>query len=73
MEFIQDSPFSEGVARYYFIQLAQAIEHVHQIGIAHRDIRPENILLDDKYTLKLADFGSTGPIAGRDGSGTLKT
>ena len=46
---------------------------MHQIGIAHRDIRPENILLDDKYTLKLADFGSTGPIAGRDGSGTLKT
>ena len=36
-------------------------------------MKPENLLLDEEYNLKVADFGLCGPINGRDGSGLLKT
>lgn len=57
-DFIADSGrFSEPLARYYFHQLVDAIEHMHKNGIVHRDIKPENVLLDSKYNIKLTDFG----------------
>jgi len=49
--------FSERIARYYFRQLIEGIEYMHNMGIGHRDIKTENILLDSKYNLILADFG----------------
>lgn len=39
-------------------QLVQALAHCHSLGVAHRDIKPDNILFDDRNRLKLADFGS---------------
>ena len=49
--------FSEKTARYYFHQLIEALEHVHESGMAHRDIKPENLMLDTNFNLKLGDFG----------------
>lgn len=51
----------------------EGLDHCHQAGITHRDLKPENLLLDHKYTLKIADFGFAAPLEGRDGSGKLTT
>ena len=46
---------------------------MHQKGYAHRDIKPENILLGRDFVLKLADFGFSCLIQGKDNSGVLHT
>lgn len=49
--------FPEIIARSYFHQLIDAVEYLHEQGICHLDIKPDNILVDENYGLKLADFG----------------
>ncbi|XP_076892378.1 phosphoenolpyruvate carboxylase kinase 1-like [Bidens hawaiensis] len=50
--------FSEPESASVFSPLISAISYCHQLGIAHRDIKPDNILFDSRNNLKLADFGS---------------
>jgi serine/threonine protein kinase len=46
------------LARRVFLQILDAVEFCHSIGIYHRDLKPENILVTDfGQTVKLADFG----------------
>lgn len=47
----------EMLVHYYFSQILDALELVHNRGVAHRDVKPENLLLDDNGNLKLGDFG----------------
>jgi len=47
----------EVTARTYFIQMMKAIKACHDVGIVHRDIKPQNLLMDANYQLKLTDFG----------------
>ena len=41
----------------YFLPLLDGVQALHDLGIVHRDLRPENILLD-RDTPKIADFGN---------------
>lgn len=50
-------PVHEGIARYYFLQLVNAVEYLHLRNVAHRDIKLDNILLDDNFQAMLIDFG----------------
>ncbi|KAJ3866312.1 MAG: kinase-like domain-containing protein [Lentinula lateritia] len=53
--------FSEDVTRFYMAECILAIEAVHNLGYIHRDIKPDNVLIDRHGHLKLSDFGlSTG-------------
>jgi len=44
------------VAKIMF-QIGSALEYLHEMGVAHQDIKPENILTDEKGTYLLSDFG----------------
>eukprot|EP00929_Paragymnodinium_shiwhaense_P067732 TRINITY_DN34058_c0_g1_i1.p1 TRINITY_DN34058_c0_g1~~TRINITY_DN34058_c0_g1_i1.p1 ORF type:complete len:652 (-),score=122.22 TRINITY_DN34058_c0_g1_i1:106-2061(-) len=67
--------FSEKQARIIFIQLAKAIAFIHGQGIAHRDIKLENILLQSTSSLriKLCDYGQAKVIFGDTFSNTAQT
>lgn len=43
--------------KFIFYNLCKSIEYIHSFGILHRDIKLENILFDENYVPKLADFG----------------
>jgi len=43
--------------KYYFHKLCESVKYCHKNDIAHLDLKPENMLIDNNYEFKLADFG----------------
>lgn len=54
---IKEDILSERTARFYAAEMVLAIESVHELGYIHRDIKPDNVLLDARGHLKLTDLG----------------
>jgi serine/threonine protein kinase len=48
---------SEDVVKFYAAQIALAVGYLHSKGIMHRDLKLENILVDETGYLKIIDYG----------------
>lgn len=59
---VETGKLSEESARCYFRQLIETLAFLHSQGLAHRDVKPENMLLDEKLNLKLIDFAFANDI-----------
>lgn len=58
-EFIDRRPImDEALGCYIFRQIANAVHYLHSLSILHRDIKDENIIIDQYFQVKLIDFGS---------------
>lgn len=53
----KEKRISEPRACHMFRQIMSAVSYCHSQEVAHRDLKCENILLDEKFTVKLIDFG----------------
>mmetsp|Transcript_20464 Transcript_20464/g.20428 ORF Transcript_20464/g.20428 Transcript_20464/m.20428 type:complete len:217 (+) Transcript_20464:1297-1947(+) len=61
-------------AKFYLCEVILALEELHKNEIIFRDLKPENVLLDDAYNVKIADFGLARPLTcfrGEDSQTTL--
>ena len=52
----------EAIAKFLFRQIIVGIGYLHKKGIIHRDIKLENILIDNEGCIKIADFGISKEI-----------
>lgn len=69
---IKTGNFEEKLARFYFKQLVSALDHCHNKGYAHRNLKPECLLLDSDFNLILSKFNISAQLLDKDGSQRLR-
>lgn len=62
---VERGTLPEAEARRIFGQLCLAVAYIHGKGIVHRDLKLENVLLDERCNVKLGDFGFTREFEGK--------
>ncbi|VAH82363.1 unnamed protein product [Triticum turgidum subsp. durum] len=60
-QIVQKGRLSEDEARFYAAEIVDILEYLHSVGLIHRDVKPENLLLTSDGHIKIADFGSVKP------------
>lgn len=50
-------------AKFYITEVFCALEHVHSLGFVYRDLKPENVAIDEQGHIKLLDFGFACPYS----------
>lgn len=55
--FIKKDVLKEEDAKFYMAEMVLAIDAIHNMNYIHRDIKPDNILIDKNGHIKLSDFG----------------
>ncbi|KAG7382605.1 hypothetical protein PHYPSEUDO_004685 [Phytophthora pseudosyringae] len=66
-------PFDEDMVRVYVRDVVRGVAHLHELGIAHRDLKCANLLLadDENGGVKIADFGTAKKAVEMDRSGAI--
>ena len=59
---LRDNPMDEAICKYYFKQILVALHYIHTQGVAHRNLSLNNILVDNEFTIKIADFGLSSQV-----------
>jgi protein-serine/threonine kinase len=58
-----DRVFSPAVIRFYLAEIVCALDHLHRMGIAYRDLKPENVLIQHSGHVTLTDFDLSRSLA----------
>ena len=55
--FMTKKRFPEAIVKFYIAQIVLAVGELHTKGIMHRDLKLENILIDEEGYIKIIDYG----------------
>ena len=53
---VKNKRLSEEEAAFFYYQIINGLEYLHSLGIVHRNLKPEHLLLTNEYLLKIIDF-----------------
>ena len=70
-QFLQAGPLDPRLALEVIPQICDALQYAHEEGVVHRDVKPENILLDRRGRVRIADFGLAKLVGSSRASFTL--
>ena len=62
----QEYRFTEERAKIYAAELVEALSYLHKHGVLYRDLKPENVLLDQDGHIRITDFGLSKLNVGRE-------
>lgn len=64
-------PIDENQSRIWGRQMALALQYLHEAGIAHRDLKCENVLITTNFNVKMSDFGFARHVSKKDAMAEL--
>jgi predicted Ser/Thr protein kinase len=79
MEYVEGRPLSEQIplsaarAREIAAEVLEALGYAHARGVIHRDVKPQNVLMDEQGRVKVSDFGIARLLGAETPGGTVTT